>query len=1388
MQKDSLYRPIVRLAAFCAAMIITVTSLRAVDEFSLDLDFLRQLGEIEFSDYAQMQLQQMVSKYPDKKDAIALETARLYYAIGKSGDADKIIASFPKTSEFFTDALILKGEVATMRKKFPEAEAAYKAYFAKVTKAPEKGKSAKEQFRRAVMIYSRVLKELGKGKEAAAILTKLEGAEGIGGDERQLEFLQLTARIDAEANKLDDRKPIDTKSLADVLSKLKRLQFVRDGVGASAYLQYARVHILLGREAANKVMASKKYENMNKINNFKEAIKTINMAASFLEELEATLPKSDRSNSPMAEAMFYKAQAIQRQAIATHFGGNKINGRKQILGAAKYYDTILEMYPDTHFKSQILAEHNSCAKFAEQMYNEKIEIAEGDGGDAIDLKIEQAETLFAKKDYNSCIPIYLEAVRSGRRSRKLPNVVMRLAIAYAQTDQLDFAESLISYVSEAMPKEPGSAESAYRYGGILYEMARKEANPLKQEELYNRAIKSWDIFVTLDPAHQKAPDVAFAVAELQYKEASDLAKKAELEKDPKKQEECLKQALQAFVDAIPKYRRLTEVFSAFDKGVRAYYKLGWIYHTINSNPKSIQASLKGRDGLPLSDLHFAQLGAEAFQAYYEEETNADMSDDRLEAKFRSAELTLFGDNPIDAEIIFKEIGELFAGKAAERGIKTNTKVAARIKEDSAAYLPWAFDLAGEKVRNPIRVLKEKQNDLRGIVKASKAVATQNSEELARLQKQKEALADEENNIRQIANESKLDFEEQAKTQMKGDIAKLDSIADQAEKQREMQEINNQIRTRAASLEKQKADSIKGDLISLEENAAGLQMAKDEAERALKAAKAELGTLGEDTKASIAKADSLEKEAKEKRAAIQKVEKDAVITEANKQRLEAEVDALNAKVDGAEGAVKAQAEADLAKAKKAVEEVVKNLENVYKVKSEVASEEKVKAVEALEANASRAIRESTELKRRLARAEYALKAAEIRVSLTDKRITLSRRRKVVNEKTAEVLAKPAAERTALLPDLAKDAKALTAMQAEISKLANDLFAIWDAEILRRKKEADAQIAAAEAEILKLEEEIKPIQADVDELKKKAIAAFDIFLKAFPKSTKAPDGMARLGTIYIELGENGKATEVLTKLAADFPESNANKTARFNLGRAQMDAGNPEEAAKTFKEMLTNKSVLDSLSLSNLSFIVDVGLKANVPVITVQTSRKIIELASAKGKAAEEVPSSVRDKAYVRSAEAQLMQKQYKSAIKDITDLLTLNPKTAYFYDAKFIASEARLKSNPVDLDGAVKELEEILQFSTDAAVTNKALCLLGDALASSNDPAKVQQASARYQLVALLGDISNAESLPWIEKAYVGYGARLKAEGKTEDLKKLVEKYKKDFPGGKNLSALNKLLK
>lgn len=168
------------------------------------------------------------------------------------------------------------------------------------------------------------------------------------------------------------------------------------------------------------------------------------------------------------------------------------------------------------------------------------------------------------------------------------------------------------------------------------------------------------------------------------------------------------------------------------------------------------------------------------------------------------------------------------------------------------------------------------------------------------------------------------------------------------------------------------------------------------------------------------------------------------------------------------------------------------------------------------------------------------------------------------------------------------------------------------------------------------------------------------------------------------------------------------------------------------------------------------------------------------------ASLRDKAYIRASEAAFIENNLTKAMNFAEKLLSLNPKTAYFYDAKFILAQS--KTAKQNYDSAIEDLEEILKYATDNLNTNKALCLLGEVLCKSGEKSKQLQAMARFQLVVHFANINDEPCRQWIERSYLNYANLLHKNGQKDEIDKLIAKYKIDFPNGLGEKEMLKMSK
>jgi len=164
--------------------------------------------------------------------------------------------------------------------------------------------------------------------------------------------------------------------------------------------------------------------------------------------------------------------------------------------------------------------------------------------------------------------------------------------------------------------------------------------------------------------------------------------------------------------------------------------------------------------------------------------------------------------------------------------------------------------------------------------------------------------------------------------------------------------------------------------------------------------------------------------------------------------------------------------------------------------------------------------------------------------------------------------------------------------------------------------------------------------------------------------------------------------------------------------------------------------------------------------------------------EKLRDRSREPALFRAGEACLALEQYEDALKYFDKLLGENENSGHFFEAKFRMSDCRRKVTPPDLDAAMHDLLEILQYADKRVVTNRALCAVGRILDQKGTQKDLRLAVARFQQVVMLADPELEENKPWIEEA-VYQSARCFARlGENEGRDKMVRRYREEFPAGR----------
>jgi TolA-binding protein len=1342
------------LMLFCSSMLL------AIDEFELDLTFLQELSRIEFNDYAEMQLGQMQKKYPEQKDLINLEKARIFYTVGRSKDADAALKAIPKNSPLASDVLLLQAQVFAARKQWAESAKVYKEYFAKNQQPVSNKKSDANNFKQAVMIYNYVLKSMNKPAEAAKILELLANVKGAV-DERQMEFLKLQTAIDNEENKLRSSGKVDDKALATAIKGLEDLQFIRDGVAAAGAVQLARAYIVRGRGKLLPLLQNEKAnaKNIAKIDDFANAVKAIDMITSRLEELAKMQGLENSPKSPMVEAMFYKAIAFASHAATTYAKGETDKAKVQIRGAAKYLEKLLDDYPDSAFQNQAITEHDACSKFSEAKFGEKLELKQSGSAAIVSANLEKADAFLQQKNYKSAFQPCLEALRLGRTGKRIPDVGLRLVMCLAEMDDLNGADALLDYLSAVAPRAEGTADAALRFGVMLWNKAQNEKKPSLKTEYENRALSAFDKFVDAAPSHPKASEIAFTVAENAFAQASRLAERANQATNERDKAKAHEEAQAAFRAAIPKYQRMVEVFGTFPTGVRSQYKLAWCYDSVGEREKAI----------------------EYFLNYFESESDPRYANDRLQAKFQGAYLLIYSDHPLDAVGHFEQLQKVLSDK--DSGFDLKGEVAVRLREDCLSFLPWAYDLGAEKYRPEMTVAKNRKKVLQDRIKAFEDTIAKGQAELEQAKLSQSSLDENLAALQNSYAEMLLDFTPLATQQIEAVSEDMGKMSE-AEKQVHRQTLQSSISKRVADLEVQKKNEIIGNNLTQEKRSADAVQEKANIEKRLARLNGEAKEISE----RIAELKKRGQESADQAVALRKAQEDAdkALTLADSERQAAQElkSQMESRVDDAKGREKENLQKELDQLTEAAAKTNELFQAAFVRQKEASSEQTQAEIRNLERAVIELAEDVTAAEAEALRVKNDLALAKIDAQIADAEQQAAGKNLSLNRVYGGILEKAVAERKASQDELKREIDVAFQAEEARKKLLSERLAVRGKYLAQRAEDSRAGIAAAKKVLEEVIAGNEPTQKEFDNLKGKAVAGFVKFLQQHPRSSKAPENMSRLGSIYLfDVEDPVKASDVLRRLATEFPKDPATQKALFMLGRAQAENGNLEEAAKSFEKLLGKP---EEIALANLYYVSDICLKAGLPTPAGVANREILKRADdPKHPDAPAITRGQRERASFALGQSLVSNKRYAEAIKILEGILAANERSTFFFEIKFMLAEAKANINPPDWDGLEQDLYDVMMFATSPLMRNQASCLYADAILKSNDQSKYNAALSNYQIV-LLADPKIPENRELIERALVGSAKLYALVGEQEKVNEMVKRYKTLFSGGKYLAEISRL--
>ncbi|HCN10057.1 MAG TPA: hypothetical protein DIT01_19190 [Lentisphaeria bacterium] len=662
--------PVQRLLPVALLAAVAIASAQYVDDFDTEALFARKLIEKRMYDFAERQLNFVSSNFKSEQDQINILYGRYYGARGKRSKAVEYLKKVPSSSAHYSGACLARALVASK----PEDKAAgFAAYLASLGPPPLKNTKHSDEFTNAMIRYAEALKRLNqpaKAEEIIKLIPKYLPKSGF--DDRMAEFLGLQAKL-AAVDILVDKKRPSSQYEADVNAALKTIEGMMwhepDLITALVYTEFGHACVLLNQPD--------------------KAIKTLNGVAGDLDNIEKALKKQygNICGSPLAPAYYYLGEALMAKGRTARDSGNKGDAQRHLLRALQQYYKCAKRYKcapiyDKASQKVLLVKDILVDKFG--VNHDKLN-AKFPPTNEQAVKIAAGHAEYRLQQYSRALPHYLEGARLSLRSRQAAEAFLFAAICYYKTDHYLEAAACADFMAERYPKNRYTWDALFNVATIL----RVRSNEFRQANLalsdrYNGySALLMGRFVKLAPDHPKAPTAANTTAESQYARGSRLSKEKKiLVQSGKAPEEIRAHVLKMrkeYLAAVPLYEVLTEEYGGTKEGIKALYRLGWIYHIDDDSENAYTYFLR-----------YCEVQQEPVREKYE-------------SKFLAARRLMLLDKIDDAMEHFEGfLAWTKPGTAYHR-----TEHLGTYRENAIGFVAWCYDIKAQKIRKEIIALNQK---------------------------------------------------------------------------------------------------------------------------------------------------------------------------------------------------------------------------------------------------------------------------------------------------------------------------------------------------------------------------------------------------------------------------------------------------------------------------------------------------------------------------------------------------------------------------------------------------------------------------------------------------------------------------------------------------------
>jgi tetratricopeptide (TPR) repeat protein len=635
-----------------------------MDNIRLEGAAVKAMAEAKLLDFAESQLNLMKAAFPKEKELILIYEADFLVAKGQKNKAAELLAGVKPSSPFFADIALKRGDLATDPL---EKAKAYAAYF-KAFSDPPKDRAAAEIWRDAIFKRYTALIAAGDAQKAASVLEMTKKLpEDMQFNPRMLVYLKSQAVLRLADKYLDQKKSI--ASLQGQITKAKKdleglLWAGADSVAALTYAELAHALVLLGQED--------------------KAIKTVNDATKLLTQVEELFIKElgkagGRASSPVPTALFYVGEAYMSKARKQK--GNKEVAIDNLTKAIQSFYRVASEYQQAQISNRASARVTLVKEVLEKKYDKKIDI----GASAEQAMIlDSAKQAYMAKDFKKAGDLFLKASTANLRGPAVSESLKFSVVSLYRQERFLEAIAIGDFMYDWYRKSPDTSSALYNLGVTLYKASKEAKGQEKKDELLHYSNMMFSRFVRSAPTDSKTPKVALRCADYQYNQGIKARDKKNKIKDGGGSVADVNAAIETmretFMEAVPLYEILTQHFGSTAEAVKAYNKLGWIYHIVDDKVRSAE-----------NFLEFVNLTEQP-------------TDEKAQAKFFAAERYMRAEQYPQAIGHFTEL-LTWLGKDGpfKKPLSDQTR---KYRNSAEGMVLWSYDLQRQGMNKEIEGLKE----------------------------------------------------------------------------------------------------------------------------------------------------------------------------------------------------------------------------------------------------------------------------------------------------------------------------------------------------------------------------------------------------------------------------------------------------------------------------------------------------------------------------------------------------------------------------------------------------------------------------------------------------------------------------------------------------------